>query len=134
MSTQPFENAMNPWYFMYQPVSYNLDGRMGTREKLKDLIQTCRGFGVRVYIDAVLNHFTGAGNDHNQHRQPMLNGVIKQVVHRLRDNHHFIHMRLLINTMSIQGNHLQMNFQVLLLVRKIFIVIDLLIHGVIYLF
>jgi hypothetical protein len=75
MSTQPFENAMNPWYFMYQPVSYNLDGRMGTREKLKDLIQTCRGFGVRVYIDAVLNHFTGAGNDHNQHRQPI--GCVK---------------------------------------------------------
>ncbi|CAF1243539.1 unnamed protein product [Rotaria sordida] len=70
MSTQPFENAMNPWYFMYQPVSYNLDGRMGTREELRDLIQTCRSFGVRVYIDAVLNHFTGAGNDLNQHRNP----------------------------------------------------------------
>ncbi|CAF1049176.1 unnamed protein product [Rotaria sp. Silwood1] len=70
MSTQPFENAMNPWYFMYQPVSYNLDGRMGTREELRDLIQTCRNYGVRVYIDAVLNHFTGAGNDLNQHRNP----------------------------------------------------------------
>ncbi|CAF1157066.1 unnamed protein product [Adineta steineri] len=75
MSTQPFENAMNPWYFMYQPISYNLDGRMGTREELRDLIQTCRGHGVRVYIDAVLNHFTGAGNDMNQHRNP--NGCVK---------------------------------------------------------
>ena len=27
MSFQPFENSMNPWYFMYQPVSYKLDGR-----------------------------------------------------------------------------------------------------------
>ncbi|CAF4239434.1 unnamed protein product [Rotaria sordida] len=26
MSIQPFESAMNPWYFIYQPVSYNLDG------------------------------------------------------------------------------------------------------------
>lgn len=74
MSTQPMENAMNPWYFMYQPVSYRLDGRMGTREELRDLIQTCRGFGVRVYIDAVLNHFTGAGNDMYLHRNP--NGCV----------------------------------------------------------
>ncbi|CAF3812638.1 unnamed protein product [Rotaria sordida] len=75
MSTQPFENSMNPWYFMYQPVSYKLEGRMGTREELRDLINTCRGLGVRVYIDAVLNHFTGAGNDLNQHRNPV--GCVK---------------------------------------------------------
>ncbi|CAF1006803.1 unnamed protein product, partial [Didymodactylos carnosus] len=74
MSTQPFENAMNPWYFMYQPVSYKLEGRGGTREQLRDLIQTCRALGVRVYTDAVLNHFTGAGNDMNLHRNP--NGCV----------------------------------------------------------
>eukprot|EP00421_Protoceratium_reticulatum_P044572 CAMPEP_0168449896 /NCGR_PEP_ID=MMETSP0228-20121227/47835_1 /TAXON_ID=133427 /ORGANISM="Protoceratium reticulatum, Strain CCCM 535 (=CCMP 1889)" /LENGTH=38 /DNA_ID= /DNA_START= /DNA_END= /DNA_ORIENTATION= len=22
MSTEPFQNFLNPWYFMYQPVSY----------------------------------------------------------------------------------------------------------------
>jgi alpha-amylase len=48
---------------------------MGTREELRDLITTCRGYGVRVYIDAVLNHFTGAGNDQNQHRNP--NGCVR---------------------------------------------------------
>jgi alpha-amylase len=47
---------------------------MGTREELRDLINTCRGFGVRVYIDAVLNHFTGAGNDMLKHRNP--NGCV----------------------------------------------------------
>ena len=50
MSTQPFENAMNPWYFMYQPVSYKLDGRAGTREELQSLIDKCRSLGVRIYV------------------------------------------------------------------------------------
>ncbi|CAF4167822.1 unnamed protein product, partial [Rotaria sordida] len=40
------------------------------REELHDLIQICRSYGARVYIDAVLNHFTGVGNDLNQHRNP----------------------------------------------------------------
>ncbi len=50
MSTQPFENTMNPWYFMYQPVSYKLDGRAGTREELQSLIDKCRSLGVRIYV------------------------------------------------------------------------------------
>jgi len=70
MSYQPFDNVLNPWYFMYQPVSYKLDGRMGRREELQSLINTCRSQGVRVYNDLVLNHFTGAGNDLLNHRNP----------------------------------------------------------------
>jgi len=27
------------------------------------MIDTCRGFGVRVYADAVVNHMSGGGND-----------------------------------------------------------------------
>eukprot|EP00494_Astrolonche_serrata_P026279 UN26540 len=71
MSFQPFNNVLNPWYFMYQPVSYRLHGRMGTREELKSLIKTCRSKGVRLYADAVINHMTGGGNDVNpDHRNP----------------------------------------------------------------
>jgi len=74
MSTEPFQNVMNPWYFMYQPVSYKLDGRMGTRDELRSMIQTCRSLGVRVYADAVVNHMTGGGNDANpKHRNPNAN-------------------------------------------------------------
>ena len=51
---------------MYQPVSYRFDGRAGTREELKSLINTCRSLGVRVYADIILNHFTGGGNDMNE--------------------------------------------------------------------
>ena len=50
---------------MYQPVSYRMAGRMGTRDELRHLIQTCRALGVRVYADAVINHMVGAGNDAN---------------------------------------------------------------------
>jgi alpha-amylase len=71
MSTQPFNNFLNPWSFMYQPVSYRLQGRMGTRDDLRQMINTCRGYGVRVYADAVINHMTGGGNDANpKHRNP----------------------------------------------------------------
>eukprot|EP00475_Leptophrys_vorax_P043134 TRINITY_DN819_c0_g1_i1.p1 TRINITY_DN819_c0_g1~~TRINITY_DN819_c0_g1_i1.p1 ORF type:complete len:489 (-),score=127.58 TRINITY_DN819_c0_g1_i1:58-1524(-) len=71
MSDEPFNNDMNPWYFMYQPVSYRLQGRMGTRDDLRSMINTCRSLGVRVYADAVINHMTGGGNDANPaHRNP----------------------------------------------------------------
>ncbi|EAX93461.1 Alpha amylase, catalytic domain containing protein [Trichomonas vaginalis G3] len=68
MSYQPMENMMNPWYFMYQPVSYRLQGRMGTRDQLRTMINTCRALGVRVYADAVVNHMSGNGNDLSNHR------------------------------------------------------------------
>ena len=71
MSTEPFNNIMNPWYFFYQPVSYNLDSRMGSRAELRSMINTCRSYGVRVYADAVVNHMSGGGNDSNpKHRNP----------------------------------------------------------------
>jgi alpha-amylase len=48
---------------------------MGTREELQSLINTCRSLGVRVYVDMVLNHMVGAGNDLLEHRNP--NGCVK---------------------------------------------------------
>eukprot|EP00727_Mastigamoeba_balamuthi_P001303 m51a1_g1117 hypothetical protein (851) ;mRNA; f:163061-166336 len=69
MSLQPFNDIMNPWYFMYQPVSYRFEGRMGTHEDLRQMIYTCRKYGVRVYADAVINHMVGSGNDINPHHR-----------------------------------------------------------------
>lgn len=68
MSSQPFNDEMNPWYFMYQPVSYRLHGRMGTRDQLRNMINKCRSYGLRVYADAVVNHMSGNGNDLQNHR------------------------------------------------------------------
>ena len=70
MSYQPYEDEMNPWYFMYQPASYRLQGRMGTRDQLRNMINTCRSYGLRVYADAVVNHMSGNGNDLSDHRNP----------------------------------------------------------------
>ena len=54
MSYSPLREHMNPWYFMYQPVSYSLNGRLGTRDEFRQMIKTCRSHGVRVYADAII--------------------------------------------------------------------------------
>lgn len=59
----------------YQPVSYRLHSRMGTRTELRAMIQTCRSAGVRVYADAVVNHMVGQGNG-RQHCPGYLSGYM----------------------------------------------------------
>ena len=62
---------LNPWWFLYQPVSYRQTSRMGTKKQFKKMIDTCRAHGVRVYTDAVINHMAGNGNDmYWDHRNP----------------------------------------------------------------
>jgi alpha-amylase len=56
------DNMFRPWYFAYQPVSYKLVSRQGSREELRAMINACRTAGVRVYTDAVINHMSGNGN------------------------------------------------------------------------
>lgn len=63
LSWEPFNGALNPWYFEYQPVSYRLESRLGSSADLRAMITACRAVGVRVYWDAVNNHMVGAGND-----------------------------------------------------------------------
>jgi len=59
----PNEHAMlsaygYPWWQRYQPVSYALESRSGTRAEFVDMVSRCRAAGVGVYVDAVLNHMT----------------------------------------------------------------------------
>jgi alpha-amylase len=51
------------WYERYQPVSYKLDSRLGTRTDLANMVATCRGEGVAIYFDVVLNHMAAEPGD-----------------------------------------------------------------------
>jgi len=45
-----------PWWQVYQPVDYNLTSMMGTPAQLQAMVSACHAAGVKVYVDAVLNH------------------------------------------------------------------------------
>ncbi|WFE92920.1 carbohydrate-binding module family 20 domain-containing protein [Micromonospora sp. WMMD987] len=55
-------DGVHPWYEVYQPVSYRLESRFGTRQQFADMVTACHAAGVRVYVDAVVNHMAGANN------------------------------------------------------------------------
>ena len=64
LSYEKVDNGqLNPWQNFYQPVSYNLNSRMGDKTILKKMINICRKNGVRVYTDVIINHMTKDGND-----------------------------------------------------------------------
>jgi alpha-amylase len=46
------------WWDVYQPVDYNLTSRMGNDSQFKAMVAACRAAGVKVYVDAVINHMT----------------------------------------------------------------------------
>jgi alpha-amylase len=55
----------------YQPVSYNLTTRSGTEAEFFDMVIRCNAVGVRIYVDAVINHmadrqgFGSSGSEYN---------------------------------------------------------------------
>ncbi|MGH3656327.1 MAG: carbohydrate-binding module family 20 domain-containing protein [Micromonosporaceae bacterium] len=52
----------HPWWQDYQPVSYQLTSRRGDRTGFANMVQTCHTAGVKVYVDAVVNHMAGGGS------------------------------------------------------------------------
>lgn len=57
----PNENSViknRPWYERYQPVSYALNTRSGNREQFANMVSRCNAAGVRIYVDAVINHMS----------------------------------------------------------------------------
>jgi alpha-amylase len=49
------------WWTRYQPVSYAIEGRSGTRAEFANMVARCKAVGVDIYVDAVINHMS-AGN------------------------------------------------------------------------
>jgi alpha-amylase len=56
------DSILHPWWEVYQPVDYKLTSRMGSEAEFKAMVKTCRQAGVKVYVDAVINHMTGQGD------------------------------------------------------------------------
>lgn len=60
----PNENRVignRPWWERYQPISYNLETRSGSRGAFADMVSRCNNAGVRIYADALPNHMCGGG-------------------------------------------------------------------------
>lgn len=53
--------SSHPWWQRYQPVSYRLESRSGSRAEFIDMVNRCKAVGVGIYVDAVINHMTGGG-------------------------------------------------------------------------
>ncbi|MFI9269154.1 carbohydrate-binding module family 20 domain-containing protein [Kitasatospora sp. NPDC052896] len=51
--------STHPWWEVYQPVAYDLDSRMGNRAQFAAMVTACHQAGVKVIVDAVLNHTAG---------------------------------------------------------------------------
>ncbi|QIK84188.1 carbohydrate binding domain-containing protein [Sanguibacter sp. HDW7] len=48
------------WWTSYQPVSYKIESKLGTRAEYQNMINTCKKAGVGIIADAVVNHMAGA--------------------------------------------------------------------------
>jgi len=52
------QTPYRPWYQRYQPVSYKLESRSGTETQFRNMVARCNAVGVRIYVDAVINHMS----------------------------------------------------------------------------
>jgi alpha-amylase len=51
-----------PWWQDYQPVSYILGTRRGNRAAFASMVSTCHAAGVKIYVDAIVNHMAGGAS------------------------------------------------------------------------
>ncbi|MET0714277.1 MAG: alpha-amylase family glycosyl hydrolase, partial [Mycetocola sp.] len=84
LTSPPQEHVVrDEWWVSYQPVGYELESRLGTREEFADMVARCDDAGVAVIADAVINHMTGqdaagagwAGTPYEHYEYPGLYGV-----------------------------------------------------------
>ncbi|RLV63965.1 hypothetical protein DV515_00017735 [Chloebia gouldiae] len=56
-----------PWWERYQPISYKICSRSGNEQQFRDMVARCNKVGVRIYVDAVVNHMCGAAGGSGTH-------------------------------------------------------------------
>ncbi|XP_053806670.1 pancreatic alpha-amylase [Vidua chalybeata] len=56
-----------PWWERYQPISYKICSRSGNEQEFRDMVTRCNNVGVRIYVDAVVNHMCGAAGGSGTH-------------------------------------------------------------------
>ena len=60
LTSPPNEHiAGREWWTSYQPVSYLVESKLGTRDEFAAMVETCAAAGVEIIADAVINHMTG---------------------------------------------------------------------------
>ena len=75
----PQEHRKGPqWWTRYQPVSYKIESRGGTRAEFADMVQRCKTAGVDIYADALTNHMAdvatdvgSAGSEYSEYTYPV---------------------------------------------------------------
>ena len=66
------------WWVHYQPVSYQIESKLGTRAEFASMVETCGRAGVSIIADAVVNHMAAsdtvgwAGTKHGKYDYPGL--------------------------------------------------------------
>jgi alpha-amylase len=61
-TSPPQEHIPGPqWWTRYQPVSYEIESRSGTRAEFAAMVARCKAAGVDVYADAIINHMADVG-------------------------------------------------------------------------
>lgn len=62
LTSPPQEHVVrDEWWVHYQPVSYQIESRLGTRDEFAAMVATCADHDVDIVADAVVNHMTGLG-------------------------------------------------------------------------
>ncbi|WOO45345.1 alpha-amylase [Bacillus subtilis] len=53
------DKSMSNWYWLYQPTSYQIGNRyLGTEQEFKEMCAAAEEYGIKVIVDAVINHTT----------------------------------------------------------------------------
>jgi alpha-amylase len=76
---------------VYQPADYTIGGRLGTETQFAAMVGACHAAGVKVYVDAVLNHMAAGdgGTDTSYDGQSFNAGTLSYPPYTSADFHSY---------------------------------------------